>query len=367
MMLSAGAIMMNATPEPRVATVAATGPLTTSADVSREEWDAYVKQHPNATGNHLWSWRKVYQATYHHRTEYLAARRPNGAIAGILPLVVFDHPVFGRFMVSLPFVNYGGVLADDEIAARALVAEATERAKWHGLKHIELRHHTQHFEHLPVKHHKVSMTLDLPRDVDVAWDGLDRKIRNQVRKAEKSGLTTEVGGGELLADFYAVFAEQMRDLGTPVYPRQWFEEIFRCFPEHARVVLVRHGNKAVAGAVTFAFGSSIEVPSAADLRSHRSMCPNMLLYWGIMQYAIASGIRVLDFGRSTPDEGTYRFKKQWGATPGPMAWEYVMMSDGPLPDRSPKNSRFSSAIAIWRRLPLRITNAIGPEIVRFLP
>jgi len=341
--------------------------LFVSADVTREQWDAYVTARPDATGNHLWAWRHVYEEAFRHRTEYLVARRAHGKVVGVLPLVVFDSRVFGRFMVSLPFVNYGGVLADDDEAARALVDEAIERARWHGLSHIELRHLSPRFSDLPVREHKVTMTVPLPATAAEAWDSRDRKVRNQVRKAENSGLTAEVGGAELLREFYAIFAQNMRDLGTPVYPQAWFAEIFRRFPERSRVFLVRLGPRAVAGAVTFGFGASLEVPSAASLRSHRALCPNMLLYWRIMQQAIEDGYCVLDLGRSTPNEGTYKFKAQWGATPGPMAWEYALLAGHAVPDRSPKNSRFRGAVAVWQHLPLPIANAVGPSVVRFLP
>jgi serine/alanine adding enzyme len=359
--------MLMVAPASRMTRPAAAGPVTVSADVSRDEWDAYVNGHDHATGNHLWAWRHVYESAFRHRTEYLAARRPGGSLVGVLPLVVFDHRLFGRFMVSLPFVNYGGVLADDDDVARALVKEATERATWQELTHIELRHVTQRFDDFPVKRHKVTMTLALADDPDRAWETLDRKVRNQVRKAEKSGLTTDVGGEELLTAFYDVFAKNMRDLGTPVYPKRWFSEVLSRFPEYARVFVVRHGRQAVAGAMTFAFRSSLEIPSAASLRSHRAMCPNMLLYWRILQQATKDRVRVLDFGRSTRDEGTYLFKEQWGALPGPVAWEYVLLSGQHLPDRSPKNRRFHQAIALWQRLPLSVATWAGPRIVRYLP
>jgi FemAB-related protein (PEP-CTERM system-associated) len=343
------------------------GQVSVSADVTSAEWDAYVDEHPEATGNHLWAWRQVYETAFGHRTQYLAARRTGGRLVGILPLVVFDHWMFGRFMVSLPFVNYGGVLADDDESARALIVDATDRAAWYGLSHVELRHLTPKFGDLPRKRHRVTMKLNVSGDADLAWEGLDRKVRNQIRKAEKSELTSEVGGAELLPQFYAVFAENMRDLGTPVYPHRWFTEIFSHFPQQSRVFLVRHGQKPVAGAVTFGYRDALEVPSAASLRSYRAMCPNMLLYWRIVQQAIADGVGVLDFGRSTPGEGTYKFKEQWGATPGPIAWEYVLLSRQQLPDRSPNNSRFHGAISLWQRLPLGLANALGPSVVRFLP
>lgn len=341
-------------------------PVTVSADVTQEEWDAYVHGHPRASAYHHWNWRHVFEAAFGHRTEYLAARR-GPAVVGVLPLVVFDHWLLGRFMVSLPFVNHGGVLAGDTAIGRALVDEATSRAAWDRLSHIELRHTRPQFGDLRQRAHKVSMTRALPVSQDEAWEGLDRKVRNQIRKAEKSGLVSEVGGAELLPAFYAVFAENMRDLGTPVYPERWFGEILHRFPRDARLFVVRHGQRPVAAAIALGFRSAVEVPSAGSLRAYRAMCPNMLLYWRVMQQAIVDGRRVLDFGRSTPGEGTFRFKEQWGASPGPMTWEYVLLSGGDLPDRSPTSTRFRAAIAAWKRLPLTIANRVGPSVVRFLP
>ncbi len=347
---------------PQEATVAAV-----SADVSSEEWDAYVEAHPDASVYHRWAWRQVFEGAFRHRTEYLAARDARGQVVGVLPLVVFEHWLGGRFMVSLPFVNYGGVLADHDAAVRALAGEAERRARHYGLRHVELRHTTPQIPECPRLTHKVSMTLALQPSAERAWETLDRKVRNQVRKAEKGGLTSEVGGLELVPEFYGVFAENMRDLGTPVYPESWFAQILSRLSGQAAIVLVRDGHRPVAGALTLAYRSSLEVPSAGSLRAYRPMSANMLLYWRIMQHAIAGGMRVLDFGRSTPGEGTFRFKEQWGATPGPLTWEYVLLSRRALPDRNPKSVRFQQAIAVWKRLPLSIANRVGPAIVRFLP
>jgi len=290
-------------------------------EVMAAEWDEYVDRHPEASVYHSWAWREIFGLAFGHDTLYLAARTHDRTLAGVLPLVLFRHPVFGRYMVSLPFVNYGGILASHPRAARALLDEATTRARLDGMSHVELRHRMPQFDGLPARCHKVSMTMALAGTVQDAWNNLDRKVRNQVRKAEKSGLAVETGGLELTDAFYEVFAENMRDLGTPVYPRRWFAEIVSRFPARARVFVVRHSGTPVAGAVTIGFRGTLEIPSASSRRSARQLCPNMLLYWHIMQQAITDGYRILDFGRSTPDKGTYHFKRQWGAEPGPMCWE----------------------------------------------
>ena len=186
--------------------------------------------HPDASGYHLSGWRRVFESAFGHETVYLAARE-HGRIVGVLPLVVFRSRVFGRFAVSLPFVNYGGVLRRGRRGRAGAGGEGRRRSPRRGrLSHVELRHTARQLPDLPARTHKVGMRLALGADAARAWDGLDRKVRNQVRKAEKSGLTWRRGGAELLDRFYAVFARNMRDLGTPVYSRRFFEQVLSTFP-----------------------------------------------------------------------------------------------------------------------------------------
>lgn len=336
-------------------------------DTSTEaEWDAFVDAHPQATANHLWRWKLVYESAFGHRTAYLAARR-QGAITGVLPIVLFEHRAFGRFAVSLPFVNYGGMLANDDASAMALLEASRRLVHWHDLTHLELRHRGVCFPELPSKRHKAAMLMPLAADVGGMWQRLDRKVRNQIRKAEKSGLTVTIGGPEQLDAFYSLFALTMRDLGTPVYSQRFFQEVFRHFPERSRTVIVWHAGRPAAAAVTYAHHRALEIPSAASRREDRPLCPGNFLYWSIIQHAIAEGFATLDFGRSTPGEGTFLFKTQWGAEAETLCWEYDLAGGEKLPDRSPSNPKFRAAIAAWKRLPVPVANMLGPRIVRYLP
>jgi serine/alanine adding enzyme len=258
------------------------------------------------------------------------------------------------------------VLASDPAVADMLIDAAGRRARSLACRHVEYRHTGHRFLRLAPKFHKVAMVLPLPSAADALWSALDRKVRNQVRKAEKSGLVAEVGNAALLREFYKVFAHNMRDLGTPVYSRRLFEAVLALFPDRARVTVVRQGSRAVAGAIAWRWRDRVEVPWASSLREFNALAPNNLLYWTILQQAIADGATQLDFGRSTPDEGTFHFKKQWGAAPHALCWEYDVL-DGGLPDQSPKNPKFGLAIRAWQRLPLAVANALGPHIVRAIP
>ena len=328
--------------------------------------DAYVRSHPQATPYHLRAWLGVIERAFGHRSRTLAADI-DGRIVGVLPLVFFDSRVFGRFAVSIPFVNYGGILADTPEAGQALLAGAIEAATAANCSHLELRHCTQHFPALAAKRHKVAMVLRLADSVDRQWNELDRKVRNQVRKGEKSQLTSEVGGSELLPAFYTVFARNMRDLGTPVYSSRFFAEVLRAFPDHARVFVVRANGQPVAASIVHWLGTTIQVPWASALREFNSSSANVFLYWQMLKDSVENGFTTFDFGRSTPNEGTFHFKKQWGAEPVPLVWEYWTADGRAMPDMSPANPKFDLAIRVWQRLPVALTTVLGPPIVRNIP
>lgn len=341
-------------------------PTVVSAEVTPDEWDAFVSSHPHGTADHLYGWRAVFEGVLRHRTMYYVARR-GSAIVGVLPLVFVHSRLFGKSAISLPFLNDGGTLASDDSVREALLEEAVRGARDFGASHVELRHRERQFPALPVRQHKLGMTRALPASADALWSDVDRKIRNQVRKAQKEGLAIEIGGAELVSAFYQVFAENMRDLGTPVYPKALFAETLKQFGDRARVTVVRHQGRVAAGAVTIRFGQTVVNPWASSLRALRHLCPNMLLYWALLEDAVKHGAQMFDFGRSSPGGGTHQFKLQWGASETPLHWEYVLLSRQEPPNQGPSNPRFQQVIRAWQRLPLPVANLIGPRIARHLP
>lgn len=328
------------------------------------DWDAFVRAHPDGTLYHRFAWRDIIEGAFGHPSYYLMARR-GGRPCGVLPVVRVSSRLFGRYLVSVPFVDYGGVLAEDDYVARALLATADtimreERCRW-----LELRHRGRHFPELAVVSHRAAMIADLPPDSDRLWQSIDRKARNQVRKAEQNGIEVHSGGIEFVDEFYRVFSRNMRDLGTPVYPRRLFVEALTRFGPDARVFLARGGAVLAAG-ITLAHQGVTTMPWASSLKEARPLCANVLLYWRALQDAIANGASKFDFGRSRPEGGTYHFKQQWGARSTPLAWECRLNAGQHLVDHSPDNPRFRIAITVWQHLPVGMTNLVGPRVVRGL-
>jgi FemAB-related protein (PEP-CTERM system-associated) len=345
---------------------APTPAMRVTTDTSPEAWDAFVAAHPEATGYHRWAWKGVFERGLGQRTHYLAAIDGN-TVRGVLPLVEVRSWLFGRALSSLPYVNYGGVLADDPIAAAALLDAALTLARRLAVTDVLLRHRRRQFPALLAAGHKVTMLLRLAGTSGESWTALDKKVRNQVRKGEKSGVAVDSGSIELLDDFYAVFARNMRDLGTPVYGRQLFADILSTFSAEARLHVARVDGLPVAAAMSLQYRDVMEVPSASSLRAYRPLCPGHVLYWSLIRHAIDGGCRLFDFGRSTPGDGTFHFKAQWGSVPHQLWWECAGVAGLPRVEVNPRDGRFGLGVAIWKRLPLAVATRLGPHLVRRVP
>lgn len=332
-------------------------------DADAVDWDDFVGRHPDGTIEHLWGWRHIFDGVFRHKSAYLVARQ-DGVVTGVLPLVLVRSVLFGRFAVSLPFFNYAGILASDPQTASALLTSAQQVCTDFRARHLELRHRTRLCAGLPARQNKVGLALDLPPTPDRLWSGLDRKLRNQVRKAQKEGLVVTSGGPELLEAFYGVFARNMRDLGTPVFPKQLFVETFRAFPRQSRVFLVHQKEQCLAAAVALRFRGTVLVPWASSLKEFRSLCGNTLLYWAMLEASVQEGASTFDFGRSTRGSGAHKFKQQWQATETALETEYSLFDRNDAPGAGVDSPRMQYAIDTWKRLPLRVANVLGPRVVR---
>ncbi|HEX6693871.1 MAG TPA: FemAB family XrtA/PEP-CTERM system-associated protein [Longimicrobiales bacterium] len=323
------------------------------------EWDRFVETVSGGTFCHLAGWQSVLGGVMGHATHYLTARAPDGSLEGVLPVVRLSSPLFGRRYVSVPYLNDGGPLGTTAGVER-LVAEAELMAE-RDRATLQLRMRTGPVE---AEASKVTVLLDLPDNPEELWKRLPSKLRSQVRRPQKAGMTTRFGADQLDA-FYDVWSRNMLDLGTPVLGRSFFQEIVRTFPSYFEIGCVYQGDVPVAAGAGFFFGTEFEITWASSLRSHSASAPNMLLYWEFMSRAIERDARTFNFGRCTPGEGTHRFKLQWGGETVPLPWVNVPRADSAKSRGPGRSARLVSAA--WQRLPLRVANLIGPVIARQLP
>jgi len=312
-----------------------------------------------AAGGHLAlapGWHQAIQAAYGHRPLYLQA-----GDQGILPAFLVRRPLLGTLVTSMPFLDAGGPHAASPELSRLLATRLCEEARSLGAAQVELRACAPVDLPVPPSLAKVTLVLPLPADADVLWRRLDAKIRNEVRKAERAGLAAVEGRQELLDDFYRVFAINMRDLGSPVHGRRFFQAILDAFGPAARLIVVRKGSQPLAGLVALVGGDTFSVPWVSALRAYAALRPNMLLYWTALRAACRDGLARFDFGRSTQGSGTYRFKRQWDAEEVPLYW-YTLPLGGRVTRVGPDETPFALMAKLWRRLPVGLTRILGPRI-----
>lgn len=402
-------------------------PVKIMTDNDSELWDKYIHSHPNGTLYHLSGWKNVIEKTYGHKTYYLmvmghskhkekslkdavsgshrdysiqnskfSIENSSTEIVGILPLIHLKHFLFGNNLISIPFFDLGGVLADDENVEKELIIEAINLGQKMKVDNIELRHQkplswlnndgSLKYAKFPLdsdfssltsdsslssapsslqfttRSHKVRMLLDLPETSEMLMKTFKAKLRSQIKKPIKEGLTSKIGGIELLNDFYTVFAINMRDLGSPVHSKKMIKMVLETFPEQAKIVMIYKEKQPLACSVIVGSNDILENPWASALRQYGRLAPNMLLYWTMLEYACDNGYKHFDFGRSTPDEGTYKFKKQWGAKPSTLHWQYIYIKGEPEDESATEKSKFDKAIQYWQKLPVGVTKVIGPMI-----
>ncbi len=331
-------------------------------------WNRYLQKW-GYDGFHLRSeWATVFSQGLRHRPWFLSATQ-DGNLVGVLPLMYINGPLFGRFLVSQPYLNTGGVLADSELIESLLIDQAVNLAKSLDVRHLELRHEKAltHPALNAVSTEKVHLRMALPETESELWDSLKSKVRSQIRKPlNDPDLQTNFGQVEKLDEFYRIFCHKMRDLGTPPFARSLFRTILTEFQNEAEICTVSCRGQAVASALLLHAPEVTLIPSASALRGFNHTNCNMLMYWHVLRRSIERGQRGFDFGRSSRESGTWRFKRQWGAEEFPAVWQYASRH-GSISDTRPSSGRYDRMIQIWQHLPVWLTRLIGPPIVRGIP
>lgn len=340
----------------------------TAATVSdKAAWDNYVLSHSNGIAYQLFAWKESVEKAYKFEACYLMARE-NCRIKGVLPLIIFKLPFSKKKLVSLPYCDAGGPLADNTLIESALFQKSLEIAQSAQVSIRSIRPFADVPSATTINQQKARMLLNLPDGSDLLLAGLKAKVRSQVKKAYKNGLTSTLGSLDLLPDFYSVFSENMRDLGSPVHSRKWIHAILKYYGNraHAAVVYTPSGEPAAAG-IILCHPRVVSIPWASSLRRFNQINPNMMLYWTFLKFAADNGYPAFDFGRSTPDEGTFRFKKQWGACPEYLHWadfkqDRQLSFSGAAVSGNRRHAEF-----FIRHMPIPAATALGTAARKYIP
>ena len=330
----------------------------------RPQWDAFLTRCPAHSSYHRSVWLNVLK-DYSGFAIYLFGIKVDGEIVAAVPTLFMKSFLFGENQISVPYVNYGGVLSVSIEYSNALFSGMKKWLLKNQVDYFELRT-TQSEYKLPMKDQKCSMILSLPDSDESLERGLSAKVRAQYKKASNFRPIITFGGVELLDEFYSIFSRNMRDLGTPVYSKSLFKKILEESEIESFLCVVKINGKPVSTAFLSGYRDMLEIPWASTLRSANKFDSNMWMYRMILKEAIRRSYLYFDFGRTTIDSNTYKFKKQWGAKSVRHYWYYVLTNDS-LPEANPDNPKYRLFISLWKMLPVWVANRIGPHIVKNIP
>jgi len=339
-----------------------------------KRWDAYVNKHSMRSPYHLFSWKKAIKDAYQHDDNYLLAEE-NGNILGIFPLIIFSPPLGKKSLCALPFCDIGGILADNDDVARSLMEKSKEVASQCKASAIEIRstldsQPAEKPEDIIQNGEKVRMLMSLPDSSKALFSSFKSKLRSQIRKAEKNGLHYELGSkASMLDDFYQVFAHNMKALGSPVHAKKWFMALLRHYQDNMLISIVYKDKLAIGAGIVLIVGNKASIPWASTKAEFNRLAPNMMLYWSFLKHLSDNNITEFDFGRSSYGEGTYKFKRQWGAQPVALDWQTIDLATSQVAQSANQTGRGKlRAIveSIWRKLPVQVTIALGPMIRKYI-
>lgn len=332
------------------------------------QWDNYVNDHSQATPYHRSGWLNAVGRAYDHDDASIVVVEPaSGTVMGVFPCIKMKMPLGKHKYCALPYCDVGYGLADNDQLLGAMEAYLLQLAKV-TKRSWEIRKSaiTDEKDATSLEGKKVRMLLSLADSSDNLLASFKSKLRSQIRKAEKNGLQVETGRtDELIAHFYAVYSINMRDLGSPVHARRWFERIVEYYDTNAVISVTYKDDLPIGAGLILKNGDTACIPWASTNQRYNRLAPNMLLYWSLLAHCADNGIRQFDFGRSTYNEGTYRFKKQWGAVPVPLNWQHTNEDFAlqPVTSAAAGNSKTRELVEnIWRKLPLALTIKAGATI-----
>jgi FemAB-related protein (PEP-CTERM system-associated) len=325
-------------------------------------WDAFVQECPGGSFFHFSGWRKVMERAFGHRTFYLVAKRGQ-EIRGVLPLTQVKSLLFGNSLISNAFCIHGGIVSEDLDAHEALREEAVRIGRSLKVGCVEFR--SAIGCGAPWQERSGLYFIfrrPLAPDMDANLKILSHSRRRMIRVAHDHGLTSEIDDG--VDRLHHIYAESVRQLGTPVFPKRYFKLLRETFGNACEIVTILHKQLPIASVMSFYFRDEVMTYYGGGLKEARAVAGNDFMYWEVMRQACERGTRIFDFGRSKIGTGAYSYKVNWGFKPAPLTYSYLPLNGREIPEINPLNPKYSRAIELWRRLPLGVTKAVGPLIVR---
>ncbi|HUQ18879.1 MAG TPA: FemAB family XrtA/PEP-CTERM system-associated protein [Gemmatimonadaceae bacterium] len=330
-------------------------------NAEERRWDDYVIPRTGAVTD-LYAWRRVVEEAYGIGSHFFACTDDGERIVGTLGLYDIQHVIFGHYLTTAVFGNDGGFHFDNPEARDALLSRAKRLADKLGVQYLVIRDRENALDGFEVDRSYMTAVIDLRDGADALWKRLPAKTRNQARRGMKEGFTVSVGHEQLDA-FFDVFHQHMRDLGSPAHSHRYYEKIVEYLGDKASFIVVRDGDALAAGALLFKVNETGMNLHTVSLRKYNPRNPNYLLYWKMMEMSCESELKWFDMGRSRGDSPQLRFKENWKPQEIELTYNFYLRKLKAIPDIDPRNPKYRLQIALWQKMPLAVTKAVGPRLI----
>jgi serine/alanine adding enzyme len=329
-----------------------------------DEWAKFVTHSPTATGFHAPGWRTVLSEAFAVKPLFLRARDA-GRVVGVLPLFRSSSLFFGDFISSLEDGHCGA----DAVVAHALGQGALNIMVQEGCGCLIYKTNfvTSAYPSVARGVQTVKTVVSTSRSIDSMFASLDKKTRWGVRNACRQGYRVRAANERLLS-FYRIYADNLHQLGTPVFGPSVFEAMRRHLGASFTFYALERGDILVGGMVCLKAAHEWTSLYAAVEDEAQRKYAGYQLYWAVIEEAAKSGVARFNLGRSIPGSGVHRFKHKW-TDEDVLATHYLF---GHTSKRAAKRlematTRMGLARRLWTKIPGPIVSSAGRYLRRSLP
>ena len=334
----------------------------------KEKWIDFVEKNPQSTLYHDILWKNVLGESFSLKSHYLICISESNEIIGILPLFEIKDIFRRAYLISIPYFTNAGICISNENAKHKLIEKTIKIAQNLNVQYVELRHLTKYsLEGLKNRFSFATSILNIDIDKHSMWKKMfSDSVRRNICKAQNSNLEVSRGKEELL-NFFKVYTTNMHDLGSPAMPLRFLENILSIFSKRSTIIVIKQNNTAIAGMIVLKHKKTLYDPFVSSLKKYNYLRQNNLLYWEAIKFGQECGLTEFDLGRSTIGSGVFNFKSRWGAKTENLSYQYIFNRIKRMPICDSVNNKYALCIKIWKKLPLWVTNYIGPKLIPYLP
>ena len=312
-------------------------------------------------------WIGVIQNTYGFTLD-ASTLRCQGHIQAAIPFMEIDD-LRGRRILTLPFSDYCDPLVDSHQHWQRLVAPILDLGA--PVRFRTLRSACPNTDpRFNLTGTSLWHSADLRRPEKQIWESLRDNARQNIRKAERSGVV--VREGRTLEDvriFYRMHSELRKEKYRMfAQPFSFFEHIHAAFAANDGLVvlLAEQDRVAIAGILFIVHGDTIYYKFNAS--ADTALRPNDLLVWTGMRLGQRLGVAHLDFGVSDVDQpGLVRFKRKFATEERTVSYS-SWLPPGHHDQRADEAGRLLSKLTDVLTSPdidNRVTRSVGDVVYRY--